>query len=279
MKQFLNLENVDTCDICGSKNIGTYYKESDIVECLDCSFLFVSPRPSIDDIKESYSDSRFYNGWISESEGRLQMWSKRFHRIAKYLKNSSEVLDFSAGIGTFLQIVKSQGHRAYGTELSDSAKAIASKQHSIALLDTDFYFNDGFLNYFDVVTAWHVVEHVMSPRKLVTQIYKVLKTGGYLIVAVPNANAKSLKGIFQRQNREQVFPKLRIGDEIHLSQFTDDTLAKILKTVGFQIVETGIDDYYPTPDMRSRTKYYLYEFIRRMTHKNLSPTIFIVAQK
>ncbi len=279
MEHFKKFEIVDICDICGSKNIGTYYKDGDIVKCSDCQFLFVSPRPSIDEIKSSYSDSSFYDNWISENEGRLKMWEKRFNRIKKYLKSSSTVFDFSAGLGTFLQLVKSKGHQIYGTELSESAKKLALKQYNINLFDTNYYFNDNFSNYFDVITAWHVVEHVVSPKLLTTEFYKILKKGGYLIVAVPNANAKSLKKIFHQQNMEQVFPKLKVGDEIHLSQFTNEAMIKLLQSVGFHILEVGSDDYFPTPNFRSTTKYYLYGFIHKITNRNFSPTIFIAAQK
>jgi 2-polyprenyl-3-methyl-5-hydroxy-6-metoxy-1,4-benzoquinol methylase len=279
MDQFKKLENVDICDVCGSRNIAAYYRDSDIVICLECNFLFVSPRPSIDDIKTSYSGSTFYNSWISESEGRLKLWNKRFKRIRKYLKSASNVLDFSAGIGTFLQIAKDHGHKIYGTELSESAKEITLKQYNIKLVDTNYYFNENYLDYFDVITAWHVVEHVESPKKVLTEFYKILNVGGYLIIAVPNANVKYLKRIFRQQKMEQVFPKLRAGDEIHLSHFTEDTLIALLKAVGFHILEVSIDDHYALHNLKNRTMHYFYEFIRNLTHNNISPTIFIAAQK
>src|SRR5208283_1836317 len=216
MDQFKRFDTVDICDVCGSNLISSYYKDGDIVVCLDCGFLFVSPRPSIDDIEASYSGLGFYDTWISESKGRLKLWNKRYNRIKSYLKKTSAVFDFSAGLGTFLQIVRSHGHRIYGTELSESAKTIALKQYKIELFDSHHYFNNNFSNYFDIITAWHVVEHVESPRLLLTEFYNVLHPGGYLIIAVPNADFKSFKRIFQRQNMELAFPKLRIGEEIHL---------------------------------------------------------------
>ncbi len=279
MDHFKRFDNVDICDVCGSNRISSYYKDSDIVVCLDCNFLFVSPRPSLDDIKHSYSDSGFYDTWITESKGRLKLWNKRFNRIKNYLKGSSALLDFSAGIGTFLHTVQSHGHTIHGTELSESAKSIALRQYNIELFDPQHFFNNTFSDYFDIITAWHVVEHVESPRLLLTEFYNILRPGGYLIVAVPNANFRSLKRIFRQQNMDQVFPKLKVGDEIHVSHFTEDTLVRLLTTVGFRILEVGIDDHFAKRNCTTRTMYTVYQCIRLLTHKNISHTIYVVAQK
>jgi len=279
MDHFKRFDNVDICDVCGSNRISSYYKDSDIVVCLDCNFLFVSPRPSLDDIKHSYSDSGFYDTWITESKGRLKLWNKRFNRIKNYLKGSSALLDFSAGIGTFLHIAQSHGHTIHGTELSESAKSIALRQYNIELFDPQHFFNNTFSDYFDIITAWHVVEHVESPRLLLTEFYNILRPGGYLIVAVPNANFRSLKRIFRQQNMDQVFPKLKVGDEIHVSHFTEDTLVRLLTTVGFRILEVGIDDHFAKRNCTTRTMYTVYQCIRLLTHKNISHTIYVVAQK
>lgn len=100
-----------------------------------------------------------------------------------------------------------------------------------------------------------------------------------LFIAVPNAQAKSLKGLFFEQNKEQTFPKLMVGQEIHLSQFTSETLSKLLKSVGFSIIEFGIDDHHPKPNYKSALKYYLYLCIYILTKQNFSPTIFMIVRK
>jgi SAM-dependent methyltransferase len=279
MNEFKEYEAVKICDLCGSKNVREYFKPSDIVRCDDCKYIFVSPRPSLEDIKRSYSDKSYYAGWISESEGRWKMWEKRYKRIAQYIASSSSIFDFSAGIGTFLQLAKLNGHEVFGTEISDSAKIISTEIYGIKLFDTNYYFSEQYYDYFDVVTAWHVIEHVVSPRSLVTEFFRILRPGGWLFVAVPNAQAKPLKKLLSAQNMELAFPKLKMGDEIHLSQFTDQTLMRLLESVGFSIVKTGIDDHYPIPNYKTALRYYLYENIRRITKYNFAPTIYLVAQK
>ena len=279
MVEFKKYEVVETCDLCGSKNIRDYFKPGDIVMCVDCRFLFVSPRPSLEDIQNSYSDDRFYDNWISESKGRLKMWQKRYRQIRQYIGQSLNILDYSAGIGTFIKLAKLDGQNVFGTELSASAKNISAKQYGLELFDTDYFFNSKYLDYFDVVTAWHVVEHVISPKSLLENFYKVLKPGGWLFVATPNAKAKSLKNLFFKQNMEETFPKLKMGQEIHLSQFTAETLVRLLISVGFSIMKVGIDDYHPTPNYKTILKHYLYLCIHGITRQNYSPTIFILVRK
>jgi len=279
MIEFKKYEVVETCDLCGSKNIREYFKPGDIVKCDDCHFLFVSPRPSLEDIQNSYSDENFYDSWLGEGEGRLKMWQKRYSRIKQYIGAAINILDYSAGIGTFMQLAKLDGQNVFGTEFSASAKKISAEQYGIELFDTDYFFSSKYNNYFDAITAWHVVEHVISPKSLIENFYKVLKPGGLLFVAVPNAKAKSLKTLFAKQNMEQAFPKLTMGKEIHLSQFTTETLGRLLKSVGFYILHTGIDDHYPTQNIKDRLKHNLYLGIYNITRKNYSPTIFILTRK
>lgn len=278
-KEFKKYEVVEKCDLCGSKNIKEYFKPGNIVMCVDCSFLFVSPRPSMDDIHNSYSDEGFYDGWIRESEGRLKMWQKRYKRIKKYVNSSSSILDYSTGIGTFMHLAKLDGQNIFGTELSASAKKICAEQYRIELFDTDYFFKSKYHNYFDVVTAWHVVEHVVSPRTLAEEFFKLLRPGGWLFVAVPNAQEKKLIKLFSKQDMKHNYPKLKVGNEIHLSQFNNDTITRLLKTIGFSIVKIGIDDHYPTSTYKNRIKYLLYKIIYLVTNKNYSPTMFIVAKK
>lgn len=78
---------------------------------------------------------------------------------------------------------------------------------------------------------------------------------------------------------DQVFPKLKVGDEIHVSHFTEDTLVRLLTTVGFRILEVGIDDHFAKRNCTTRTMYTVYQCIRLLTHKNISHTIYVVAQK
>jgi len=173
LTEFKKYEVVETCDLCGSKDIREYFKPSDIVMCVNCHFIFVSPRPSLVDIQNSYSDENFYDSWLSESEGRLKMWQKRYRRIKQYIGSAINILDYSAGIGTFMQLAKLDGQNVFGTEFSASAKKICAKDYNIELYDTDHFFRQEYQNYFDAITGWHVVEHVISPKLLVENFYKI----------------------------------------------------------------------------------------------------------
>jgi SAM-dependent methyltransferase len=270
---------IKKCDLCGSKKIDDYFKSGNIVKCIDCNFLFVSPRPSKKDIRNSYSEKGFYDAWIHESEGRLRMWQKRLKRIKRYIFHNSNILDYGAGIGTFMHLIKNDGHNAFGTELSVLAKKIAADAYDIKLYKSEYFFKPKYHNYFDIITAWHVIEHVTSPMALVKEFFKILQFGGYLFVAVPNAEEKKLKYLFLKQDNKHNYPELKSGEEIHLSHFSNDTIMRLLKIAGFSIVNIDIDYHYPISTYKNRVKYILYKLIYRVININYSPTIFIVAKK
>lgn len=231
------------------------------------------------DIKASYSDSSFYDGWLKEDDGRRRMWAKRVSRIQPWLKGSEKILDFSAGIGTFLGMMKDAGFDVYGTELSTSAIRIAKQKYGITLHDESFFRVPEYRGYFDIITAWHVVEHVESPSALLGQCHEWLKPSGRVVVAVPNVEARHLRSNWLRSDPQKLFPPLVPGDEIHLSHFSTDTITRLLNKIGFRVLEMGIDDHFAVRSLKNRLQYLLFNAIHTVTHRNVGATIFVVAEK
>ncbi len=281
MESFTEFETVDVCDLCGHKDFVCLSEESSIKQCSHCSFVILSPRPTLREIERSYSDANAYADWIRDDRGRGRLWRNRFGRIEKLVAPGSKVLDYSAGIGTFMNVLNQNKCVVHGTEISSTAKRIALEKYNLQIENEDEIFNDRFARYFDAITAWHVLEHVESPSRLISMFWNLLREGGSLIIAVPNCEHLPLKNLLAGRAHplSKLYPPLRPGDEIHLSYFSNSTLSQLLLRSGFKIQELGIDNHFASPSLHNSVKYHCYDLLHRVSGKNRSETIFAVASK
>jgi 2-polyprenyl-3-methyl-5-hydroxy-6-metoxy-1,4-benzoquinol methylase len=280
-KTFNEWEDVLFCDLCGSADLVWLNETSHIKQCERCSHVLLSPRPTLKEIANAYSSESAYSDWIVGESGRDLLWQKRLQRISPFVPPGSKVLDYSAGIGTFLSLLRKKGCLVHGTELSESAKKIALEKYDIPLCDESEISVARYESYFDAITAWHVLEHVESPAALISWFWKLLTPAGILIIAVPNREHTPIKNLFLGRSYplEKRYPVLHPGDEIHLSYFSKATLSTLLRNAGFNVQEISIDDHFANPSIRTSLKYWFYTTIEKIFRKNLSETIFVRACK
>lgn len=107
---------------------------------------------------------------------------KKKESLFKNGKQQKSILDVGAGSGDFLQYCKDNKYQVTGTEPSETARAIA-KEKGIQLYESIDHVLD---QKFDVITMWHVLEHIPNLFDCLEQLKSLLKEDGKLIVAVPN---------------------------------------------------------------------------------------------
>lgn len=152
--------------------------------------LKTTPQPALADLGRYYESSDY----ISHTDGRRSFFEKLYHIIKqKALRDKvalvqnfrgakGTLLDVGAGTGDFLVAAKQSGWHVLGIEPNAKAKALAqSKQISFAK-DIESVED----NSMDVITMWHVLEHVPDLENNITQLKRILKPDGVLIIAVPN---------------------------------------------------------------------------------------------
>jgi len=176
-------------------------------------------------------------------EARSFLWKKRLALVSSY-QQSGTLLDVGTGDGCFLNFAKKQ-FDVCATEVSSAgisyAKALGHQVHEGTVFDS-FFDNKKF----DVITIWHVLEHVDFPGEFLKRIKELLAKGGFLFVAVPNELGPLCrpKTILMRSNP---FPELRVGEEIHLTHFTPHSLKNHLtKNLGFSFISLKVDDVHVT---------------------------------
>ena len=176
------------CYLCGSKE----HKKRDgsvrddklleIFECVACGLVYLS---SVEHIDESfYEDSKMheefdFKKWQNETMADDE---RRFDFVKNAITNKS-LLDFGSGNGGFLQRAKLVASRASAVEIE---KAVREFYHDNEIeLFNDLCKVD---KKFDFVTAFHVLEHLAQPQKILEEMKELLNDGGKIIVEVPNAN-------------------------------------------------------------------------------------------
>lgn len=258
--------------------------EAKVVECLACGYRFVAPRPSQAEIASSYSEPDFYDGWIEDDAGRTRMWSKRLDLLKRAGPNV-RLLDIGAGIGTFLALARDRlGWKVTGTEVSTAAVDIARQRYGLDLMlgwADDLALPPGS---FDLITLWHVLEHVPSPSRTLKLCHELLAPNGLLAIGVPNdddarAWLVRTKASLRRKQPAPRYEALKPHGEVHLSQFKSRVLKRALESHGFKVEVLTVDDQYARPDMRSETLIGAYRSIRSLTGANFGQATFALARK
>jgi 2-polyprenyl-3-methyl-5-hydroxy-6-metoxy-1,4-benzoquinol methylase len=210
-----------------------------MVECSVCRLRFTRPLPTVAELGELYGHE--YYGTSSPpllSWDRLRLVLHRHvigqrHR-ALLDRRPGRILDVGCGDGDFLMSLKRRGWEVYGTEFSAAACALAQEK-GIAVRQGDL-LGAGFpAGFFDVVTFWHVLEHVPAPPAEMAEVRRILREDGLLVVEVPNSASPTL-----RICGEDWFP---LGMPGHLQHFTAAVLERFMQHEGF--VPIRRQDFHP----------------------------------
>jgi len=287
-----DMEVVLSCNVCRSGRIQKVDSEFNFCRCDSCGYVFDSPRPSFAQVSEFYSQMGKYDTWLKEKRARDMLWKRRLKKLLPRSAGGS-LLDIGAGIGQFLHHAQPMFTSVVGTEVSESAVAIAKQKYGLALLAGQVEEFDLPPDDFDIITLFHVLEHVPDPRMLIDRCQAILKPSGMLLIAVPNdvlAWSSTIKKLGKRllirpfQKFSPVLGISRAGAsrEIHLSHFTPSVLRQLLESSGLHVVEESLDPYYVSSGVRlflDSAYYALHRALHATLKINRYNTIWMVARK
>lgn len=172
-------------------------EDFDLILDAERDFLITTPRPSLETLggyyeSEDYiSHSDNHKGLVPFLYKMVKRWSlkNKINLVSKLSKDTGRLLDIGAGTGDFCAIAKQQGWSTIGVEPNEKARAFAA-QKNISLLER---IEDLQGQQFDVITLWHVIEHLPDLENTIHKIENLLGTKGLLIIAVPNYNSFDAK--------------------------------------------------------------------------------------
>lgn len=237
------------CNLCGEDRFRVIEDDEPpfkVLQCENCSLVFVYPHFNVKDLGEHYNDN-YYKEWlIAQKEGRSRMWRQRLSKLERF-HNRGRLLDVGCGEGTFLQLAQKNGWQVSGTEISSYAARYAADILKVDVFCGELPDARHLENSFDVVTMWHVLEHVTDPHSYLTEIHRILKPNGLLLLAVPNLNNLVMQIVYRifKQRKLKLFSKDE--KEVHLYHFSWKTLNSYLEKTGFDCLrispDFGIIDY------------------------------------
>jgi len=253
------------CNLCGSSKAELYQAADEgfsVIRCNKCHLIYVDPQPDEEVLKKSYSFS-YYEPWVlRQKKLRNKMWQKRLTRI-KRMVPSGRLLDIGCGEGSFLELAEIAGYHATGTEYSEVAAPIARGRlrHGNVFLGP---LSELLLanNYFDIVTMWHVLEHVIDPKRYLKEIHSILKPDGLLVMAVPNVNDLVMQIAYRIIKRRKMKLFSKDEKEVHLYHFSAETIKAYLDKTGFECLRLSpdfgiVEDSKKLINMISAIPYYL----------------------
>lgn len=213
-----------------------------VMRCARCHLLYVSPKPS------EKALSRFYQTYFEKHRMVLHQseryWSElsrsRFHLAVSdprhmLLRSSGvdirheRVLDVGCGDGRFLLMCKQMGaEESVGVE-PDKNMALALRSR-FGLDVHPGYLSDlqGCEGGFDLVTFWDVLEHLSSPKSVISSAWKMLSPGGRIALLTPNGDDLAVQG---KQKTALMV------DFDHLCYYGRDAMGHLLGSLGFRVDE------------------------------------------
>ncbi|MDD5372774.1 MAG: class I SAM-dependent methyltransferase [Sulfurimonas sp.] len=177
------------CYLCGSSDYKVRdgkvrdNEKLDVLECNHCGLVFLSSLEHIDE--NYYEDSNMSQGldineWLNET---CVDDNRRFEFVKDMIINK-DIVDFGSGAGGFLLKAKEVAKSVVGIELDNKIIEHYKKNNINHTADIESLENDRY----DVITAFHVVEHLSNPIGILKLLVSKLKKGGKLIVEVPNSD-------------------------------------------------------------------------------------------
>jgi 2-polyprenyl-3-methyl-5-hydroxy-6-metoxy-1,4-benzoquinol methylase len=193
-------EKVEKCPLCNNKSHENFIICKDytvsqesfaITQCTNCSFLFTNPRPE-KRVIQRYYESADYISHSNSANNPINILYKIIRKftlqsklkILEKLSTTKTLLDYGCGTGDLLNLAKSKKWTVTGVEPNKQARSLAKKSVGESVYSKIEQLEEN--TTFDVITLWHVLEHVHDLNKIVKQLKKHLSRRGTLIIALPN---------------------------------------------------------------------------------------------
>ncbi|MFH1776635.1 MAG: class I SAM-dependent methyltransferase [Candidatus Omnitrophota bacterium] len=225
------LESVN-CDLCGSHSSRPVFNSYRIVRCGGCGLIYTKLRSSSISTLKEYD--RYAREWYLREEIQQTYYNREFEEVClerikliEKFKPRGRLLDIGCGNGIFMQTAQKRNWTVEGVELSPLLVNFLQKKKGLPAQCGNFEQIDFSHNKFDVITMWEVLDHVFSPKQILSKVSQLLNDGGIFVACVNNMNSleKTLLG-----------EKWRIiNPEHHFTYFTPVSIKKLFGQAHFSI--------------------------------------------
>lgn len=204
------------------------------------------PQPSLEKLPEYYKSEDY----ISHTDAKRNVFEKVYHLVKSVslkqklklinsvVESDKKLLDVGCGTGDFLKIAKDNNWAVSGIEPNDEAREIANQKTNNSVFKIEQLL-DFETQSFDVITLWHVLEHLPKLEDHMSVFKSLLKPNGTLIIAVPNY--KSYDAHYYK-NYWAAYDVPR-----HLWHFSKTSITKLVSKENMELIKTlpmKFDAYY-----------------------------------
>jgi len=217
------------------------HASTNVVQCLECSFIYCNPTIVGADILESAHYSRAASYSTSSHKEFVKPFISGLETILRHSRGK-KLLDVGAGKGEFLSIARDKGFHIHGFEPSKEFCDFAFQEFGVEIHCGDLStFTEGkkAKQEFDVVSLFHVLEHVKNPKNLLLELRPMLSKEGICYIEVPNADASLLKvvdKIYKVIGRGWSSRLSPLHPPFHSIGYTKKSIITLLKNSGFNVI-------------------------------------------
>lgn len=210
-------------------------KDVAVLRCKKSGVIVLS---RIDHLSDSYYQKRSEKNSISVGQEevktpRLPDNIRRAKDFGNYIRGK-EWLDFGCGLGGMLDEIGKEAKCAVGLEPNEQRLQICESKGHQVMANLEEIDN----NSLDIITMFHVMEHLTNPLEILLQLWAKLRLGGILLIEVPHAR----DALFNLYDCES-FKQFTFWSE-HLVLHTRQSLELLIRESGFQkIYVTGYQRY------------------------------------
>ena len=215
-----------------TKDFAVTGEEFELVHDTRLDMLITKPQP--DDLTKYYESDAYISH--TDSKRTLTEWvygiikkfslRRKVMQLNRYAGDARTLLDIGTGTGDFLLFAKKGGWNATGMEPHAKARLKAEKK-GLTVYDTMPHQATGV---YEVITLWHVLEHLPNLETHIEQLSSLLAPGGTLLIAVPNFKSYDA----------QYYGPFWAGYDVprHLWHFSSTTIKALFHRQGLEIIRT-----------------------------------------
>lgn len=268
-KEFINV----ACPVCEKEEFENidYLKSQTATQklhlCKTCGNIIYNPQPTPESLTDFYYEK--YRKAVTIDNiitcNRKLQYHKGFLGNLIKLKEGEKksICDVGCANGYFLDYMKKQGWDAKGTEHTKGFVNFAKHHFG---LDIKSFITD-FDEQFDIISYYHVLEHIQNPHVELAKVRKKLKDNGYLYLAIPYLNTLSEAGGSALRSFDDLVPIP------HLNLFTHLGFESMLNKQGFKIIRANTHYYgltvlaqkcEPTTEIKVRNYHEILDILKSM---------------
>lgn len=235
---------ISSCPVCGHGHFTPFLHVNDwlvskeefkLLQCNHCKFVFTSNAPAEQHISPYYNSEEYIEHSDTSSgliygiyhHARKLMLRYKLKKI-RQLNTGKKLLDIGSGSGYFMNHMHQNGFEVNGVEISEKAIALCQQKFKITAHKPSEFLAGKLARNYDIITLWHVFEHVYSFNEYMRLFSDSLNDDGYLLLALPNHES------FDANYYSSYW--CAYDTPRHLWHFTPKTLEKHAHNFGFKLV-------------------------------------------